>query len=480
MRCGRRAVLITLLALAAWEGLARPLAAQLASSTSLQNAGTGMPLGGAVAMDGDLAGGTPDDEPVSWLQPLIRYELTYLALALFPPDVYLKAQGDLTSPYGTIPLARLTWDGVGIDGDGSTWTATGSAFGPTNQAIATSFAKFGTSPILRTTFHYDMRYRLANSWLTPYGTYGTTLTYGVQEGLGAMAPTDLAVSIDVPARLAVSVPATSFDLTADPLDPAPATPAVSALLKSNARSTETTMLTLRATPLSNGTDTLPVSAFTCKAGTGAPVALSAADQTVASVAGATAGTAVPLTFQVQPSWAFAPGRYTSTVTYTAVHSAGVAPPQSGPATAIAVDVPARLWIGVNTESVSLVADPGDSGPENVAAGAAAVTVRSNYGQARVLVAATPPSAGGAALPGGAFQYQLSQAAPPVGGDVVRAAVAVDAGGAWTALPTTSSPTATFTGRTDGAVLTFDYRVLRSWLYKGATYTSTVTYTVVGL
>lgn len=467
--------------LAVWGGPHEPLLAQLVTSTTtLKNASTGNPLGGSVSLTGALATGNPDDEPVSMLGPIIRMEVAYAVRGLFPPDVFLRAQGALTSGSDSLALSKLSWDGVGIDASGSTWTATGSTAMPQNQAIATSYAQFGRSPMLEATFFYDQRFKLANSWLTPHGSYATTMSWGVSEGGGAPEPHDLAVAIDIPAWVALGVPTTTFDMVADPMEPAPTTSAVTATVKSNARSSETTRLKVRATALTNGTQTLPFSAYTYQLGTGSPVALSTTDQAVGAFTGATAGQSYSLTYRLAPSWAYVPGTYASTITYTAEHVPGAAAPRTASATTVNVEVPARLWIGVHTNAVNLVADPGDVGPQNVAEGAAAITVRSNYGQARLYVSATAPTDGTTVLPVSTLQYRVSSATPPTGGTGVTATVGVTQGASWTAFDTASAAIATLTGRTDGAVLTYDYQAQRSWLVPGSSYASTITYTVAGL
>jgi hypothetical protein len=256
---------------------------------------------------------------------------------------------------------------------------------------------------------------------------------------------------------------------------------VTATLKSNARANEVTRLKLRATPLMDGAQSIPFADFYYRLGTADPVPLAETAQTVAAFTGASDGTALTLRYGVRPRWGHAPGRYTSTLTYTAEHGAGAAPDQHRDATTITVEVPPRLFIGLDQGAVTLVADPGDTGTDNIARGAAAVTVRSNHGQARVYVQAAPPTASIGALPSSALQFLASTTRPPIGGVAASAGVSLHRGnGSWSPFAAGGEVIATLTGRTDGAVLTYDYRAQRSWQFPDASYATTVTYTVVGL
>ena len=85
------------------------------------------------------------------------------------------------------------------------------------------------------------------------------------------------------------------------------------------------------------------------------------------------------------------------------------------------------------------------------------------------------------LPISALQFQASSTRPPLGGSAAAAAVTLHRGaGTWSPFGTALEAIATLSGRSDGAVLTYDYRAQRSWHFPGADYSTTVTYTVVGL
>ncbi|MNX63410.1 hypothetical protein D3C86_944060 [compost metagenome] len=324
-----------------------------------------------------------------------------------------------------------------------------------------------------------MQLKLKNSWLQPWGTYSAGLSYGYRVEDGPVFPTSLAIALTVPPRVALSVPPSHFALTADPLAASPATANVRAVLKSNARPGEATTLAIRARPLSDGVNAIPFSAYTFRLGAAAPRALSETDQAVGSFAGPSAETPFELSFQVDSDWAYAPATYTSQLTFTAAFSNGAAPPAVLTPTTVAVTVPPRLTLSVNTGPIHLVSDPEDPGTDQ-ADGAAVVTLKSNYGQTTLSVAASTPTSGRETLPLSSFLFRASPARPPVGGDAVRAQVRLSRGnGAWDAFTPQAMSLATLDGRTDGGILTFDYRFLPSWAYTSDTYVSTVTYTAAG-
>lgn len=447
-------------------------------TVTLEDASSGVPLGSAVAMSGELSAGTnPDTQPISELTPVIRYALDYLVTS-FPTTQYtLSATGDPTSPDGTMPLSALQWDGRGIDSQGSVWQATGSTASPADQPFTTTAAQYGTSPALGilATFYFDLQLKVHNAWLYPWGTYATTLEFGYTSDSAGTSP--LTVSFAVPPCLALEAPTSAIALTADPAAPAPVSAPLTATLKCNARQGETTALELSATALSDGTHTIPMSALTYAVG-GASGPLSTTAQTVSAFSGPSAGQSIPVRFAVAPSWAYVPGTYTANVTATA-HSANGAPDVSHAFANLTVAVPPRLLLSINTGSVSLVADPA-GGAQNVAAGAAVLTIKSNYGTTNLAVSATTPASATNSLPVSCLRYQVSTAQPPSGGTTTVAALSLNRGATWDAFSNSAVQAASLTGASDGAVLTYDYEAVPNWTYKPGTYASHVTYTITGI
>jgi hypothetical protein len=392
-----------------------------------------------------------------------------------------------TGPDGaTLPASQLTWEGVTTDVDYSTFFPTGA----TTQAARTmpfaNLTQFGSSATRKGRVNtYTMRLGLQNVWTRPNGSYTGSITYSFQEAGAAAVSVPEPFTITVPPFLAASgAPTPTVTLTADPADLDPSATALSTTLKSNGQSNQTTQLLVRATPLTRGANTIPFSNFLFAVNSGTPTALSATDQAVTVFSGPSAGTTAAVKLSVANSWGIVPTPtgtyYTSTVSYGARLNSSAAQTKAFTSSTLQVSVPSRLQLSVDSGAVNLLADPADSGNENVATRAATVTVKSNYTTATVYVSATTPTSGADTLPRSGFKYRVNTSPAATAAVSLPASLALLQGnGVWTAFPTTATAIATVTGRSDGAVIGYDYTYDRDWTLKSGAYNSTVTYTVAG-